>query len=70
MAETAAIFLAYTSFQNMIRKYTPGKDSPDEVLPLPQLGAAAAAAGFATSFVVYVVLLLLTFTKPNFSSAG
>ncbi|KAF7349277.1 hypothetical protein MSAN_01717200 [Mycena sanguinolenta] len=49
MIETAALFLSYSYFQNLIRKYS-GKSS--------LLGFAAAGAGFATSFILTPIELV------------
>ncbi|KAF9459753.1 mitochondrial carrier domain-containing protein [Collybia nuda] len=63
MAETAALFVAYSSFQNVIRAYSPGGRDTDEnghpiPLSIPQLAAAAAGAGFATSFILTPIELV------------
>lgn len=60
MAETAALFVAYSSFQNLIRAYSfDGQNSSENGRPLPlsvpQLATAAAGAGFATSFIMFVL---------------
>lgn len=60
MVETAALFVAYSSFQNLIRAYSfDGRNSGDNGRPLPlsipQLATAAAGAGFATSFILFVL---------------
>ncbi|KAJ7234643.1 mitochondrial carrier domain-containing protein [Mycena haematopus] len=56
MVETAALFLSYSYFQNLIRKYTSNPSSPQ--LTIPQLGLAAAGAGFATSFILTPIELV------------
>lgn len=68
MAETAALFLAYSTFQNMIRSFSPsGPLSNSAPLSIPQLTLAAAGAGFVTSFVLYVVSRLLHVQRVNLS---
>lgn len=62
MAQTAALFLAYSSFQNVIRSFCHeeslyGEQSKPK-LTIPQIGVAAAGAGFITSFILYVVFNL------------
>ncbi|KAF9023187.1 mitochondrial carrier [Hymenopellis radicata] len=60
MAETAALFFAYSSFQNVIRAYS-FQQHPSETsleLSIPQLGLAAAGAGFATSFILTPIELV------------
>lgn len=59
MVDTAAIFLSYSYFQNLIRTYTyPHHSSrstdPPPPLSIKQLALAASAAGFAHSFIMYV----------------
>jgi ornithine carrier protein len=51
MVESAALFLSYSYFQNLIRIYQP---TPSPQLSIPQLGLAAAGAGFVTSFILFV----------------
>ncbi|KAJ3517915.1 hypothetical protein NLJ89_g199 [Agrocybe chaxingu] len=64
MAETAALFLAYTGFQNVIRKASPptsstdGRNSKPPPLSIAQLGLASAGAGFLTSFVLTPIELV------------
>ncbi|CAA7268377.1 unnamed protein product [Cyclocybe aegerita] len=64
MAETAALFLAYTEFQNVIRKLSPPTSSTDgrnlkpPPLSITQLGLASAGAGFVTSFVLTPIELV------------
>ncbi|KAK0446000.1 L-ornithine transporter [Desarmillaria tabescens] len=60
MAETAALFFAYSSFQNVIRAYSFRKDPQESSLQLsiPQLGLAAAGAGFVTSFILTPIELV------------
>ena len=53
MAETAALFVAYSQLQNLIY-WSTSTTSPRQ-LTLRELGVAAAGAGFLTSFIVYVV---------------
>lgn len=65
MAETAALFVAYSSFQNLIRAYSfDGQNSSENGRPLPlsvpQLATAAAGAGFATSFIMFVLQCIHT----------
>ncbi|KAF8345379.1 mitochondrial carrier [Amanita rubescens] len=56
MAETAALFLSYSYFQNLIRSISnTEKNSP---LSIPQLGLAAGGAGFVTSFVLTPIELV------------
>ncbi|KAJ3986186.1 mitochondrial carrier domain-containing protein [Lentinula detonsa] len=54
MAETAAVFVAYSSLKNVIHRYY---DSPNE-LTIPQLCLAAAGAGAATSFILTPIELV------------
>ncbi|KAF8189859.1 mitochondrial carrier domain-containing protein [Mycena galopus ATCC 62051] len=56
MIETAALFLSYSYFQNLIRTYWSNSSSPQ--LSIPQLGFAAAGAGFATSFILTPIELV------------
>ncbi|KAJ6486927.1 L-ornithine transporter [Mycena sanguinolenta] len=56
MVETAALFLSYSYFQNLIRKYS--ANPPSSQLTIPQLGFAAAGAGFATSFILTPIELV------------
>ncbi|KAF9255180.1 mitochondrial carrier [Marasmius fiardii PR-910] len=62
MAETAAIFLAYNSFQNAIHRYygtaSVGSNGHREPLSIMQLGAAAAAAGTVGSFIITPIELV------------
>ncbi|KAJ6590597.1 L-ornithine transporter [Mycena vulgaris] len=55
MVETAALFLSYSYFQNLIRNYS-STLSPQ--LTIPQLGLAAAGAGFVTSFILTPIELV------------
>jgi len=55
MVETAALFLSYSYFQNLIRT-TSSPSSPQ--LTIPQLGLAAAGAGFVTSFILTPIELV------------
>ncbi|KAJ7136018.1 mitochondrial carrier domain-containing protein [Mycena epipterygia] len=59
MVETAALFLSYSYFQHLIRAYTsdPSRTSPPQ-LTIPQLGLAAAGAGFVTSFILTPIELV------------
>ncbi|KAJ7145340.1 mitochondrial carrier domain-containing protein [Mycena crocata] len=59
MVETAALFLSYSYFQNVIRTYTsePSSTHPPQ-LSIPQLGLAAAGAGFVTSFILTPIELV------------
>ncbi|KAG6861287.1 hypothetical protein C0995_001841 [Termitomyces sp. Mi166 len=56
MAETAALFVAYSGFQDIIRSMT--SRSRTEKLTIPELGLAAAGAGFASSFVITPIELV------------
>ncbi|KAJ7755377.1 mitochondrial carrier [Mycena maculata] len=56
MVETAALFLSYSYFQNLIRTYAPSPSSPE--LTIPQLGLAAGGAGFVTSFILTPIELV------------
>ena len=68
MAETATLFLAYSTFQSMIRSLSPnGPLSNSAPLSVPQLTLAAAGAGFVTSFVLYVISCLLLTQRVNLS---
>ncbi|KAJ7096714.1 L-ornithine transporter [Mycena belliarum] len=55
MVETGALFLSYSYFQNIIRNYAP---TPSPQLTIPQLGLAAAGAGFVTSFILTPIELV------------
>ncbi|KAJ7151143.1 mitochondrial carrier domain-containing protein [Mycena filopes] len=55
MVETGALFLSYSYFQNLMRTYAP---SPSPQLTIPQLGLAAAGAGFVTSFILTPIELI------------
>ncbi|TFK41607.1 mitochondrial carrier domain-containing protein [Crucibulum laeve] len=59
MAETAALFLSYSAFQNLIRTHS-SMTSLERSTPLsiPQLGLAAAGAGFVTSFILTPIELV------------
>jgi len=57
MAETAAVFVTYSAFQNVIRSFSPPSER-SHPLSIPQLGLASAGAGFVTSFVLYVLQTL------------
>ncbi|KAF9445023.1 hypothetical protein P691DRAFT_762860 [Macrolepiota fuliginosa MF-IS2] len=58
MVQTAGLFLAYSSFQNIIQNYYHGSVRYEGFkklqLTIPQLGVAAAGAGFVTSFILCV----------------
>ncbi|KIK02847.1 hypothetical protein K443DRAFT_131714 [Laccaria amethystina LaAM-08-1] len=61
MAETAAIFLSYSAFQNLIRSVSSSSNTHlDRSTPLSiaQLGLAAAGAGFVTSFIITPIELV------------
>ncbi|KAJ8073808.1 mitochondrial ornithine carrier protein [Marasmius tenuissimus] len=60
MAETAAIFLAYNSFQNAIYRYygQSPSDGNREPLSITQLGLAAAGAGAMGSFIITPIELV------------
>ncbi|KAJ7057844.1 mitochondrial carrier domain-containing protein [Mycena amicta] len=53
MIETGALFVSYAYFQNIIRTY-----SSSNQLTIPQLGLAAAGAGFVTSFILTPIELI------------
>lgn len=59
-AQTAGLFLAYSSFQQAIHHYSHGNTrfNGDKRLPLtiPQLAVAAAGAGLMTSFILCAFL--------------
>lgn len=56
MAQTAGLFLAYSSFQKALQNHYHGSAQHEErrmsQLTIPQLGVAAAGAGFLTSFIL------------------
>ncbi|KAK7043024.1 mitochondrial ornithine carrier protein [Paramarasmius palmivorus] len=54
MAETAAIFVAYSYFQKIIRRY----NSQEAPLSISQLGLAAAGAGATASFILTPIELV------------
>ena len=56
MVDTGVLFVSYSAFQNVIRNFThPGYDpSSPPSLSLSQLSLAAASAGLAHSFILYV----------------
>ncbi|KAF9041335.1 mitochondrial carrier domain-containing protein [Panaeolus papilionaceus] len=61
MAETATLFVAYTSFQRVIRKLSGHfnyQKSSSEPLSMLQTGIAAAGAGFVASFVLTPIELV------------
>ncbi|KAJ6571735.1 mitochondrial carrier [Mycena capillaripes] len=58
MVETGALFLAYGYFQNLIRTYASYPSAPSSQLTIPQLGLAAAGAGFVTSFILTPIELV------------
>jgi ornithine carrier protein len=55
MAVTAAMFLSYSSFQNLLRHLPSNRTDPNASLSFTQLGIAAADAGAVASFVLYVI---------------
>jgi len=62
ITETASLFLAYSAFQNIIRKFSASdlslsQSHAREALSISQLGLAAAGAGFVTSFVLSVFFI-------------
>ncbi|KAG6915565.1 hypothetical protein DXG01_010970 [Tephrocybe rancida] len=56
MAETAALFVAYSGFQDIIRSMTLRPRT--EKLTIPELGLAAGAAGFVSSFIITPIELV------------
>ncbi|KAJ8483129.1 hypothetical protein ONZ45_g5055 [Pleurotus djamor] len=54
MAETAILFFAYTSYQNLIRRYTstPSNYDPMRKLSAAQYAVAGACAGATASFIL------------------
>ncbi|KAG6850080.1 hypothetical protein H0H93_001430 [Arthromyces matolae] len=56
MAETAAVFVAYSAFQDVIRLMT--SRTRTDKLTIPELGVAAAGAGFVSSFVITPIELV------------
>ncbi|KIJ63164.1 hypothetical protein HYDPIDRAFT_113761 [Hydnomerulius pinastri MD-312] len=56
MAETAGLFVTYSQLQSLIRWTTP--ETPLRQLTLPELGLAAAGAGFLTSFIMTPIELV------------
>ncbi|KAF9482711.1 mitochondrial carrier [Pholiota conissans] len=58
MAETAALFVSYTAFQNLIRSFSPAASGSTPPLSIPQLTLAAGGAGFVTSFVLTPIELV------------
>ncbi|KAJ3822647.1 mitochondrial carrier domain-containing protein, partial [Lentinula raphanica] len=56
MAETAALFVAYSSLKNVIHRYYASPSSNE--LTIPQLCFAAAGAGAATSFILTPIELV------------
>ncbi|KAF8646467.1 hypothetical protein AX16_007204 [Volvariella volvacea WC 439] len=59
MAETASLFLTYSAFQNVIRYHNQTYESNKaQPLSIPQLGLAAAGAGFVTSFILTPIELI------------
>ncbi|KAJ3774273.1 mitochondrial carrier domain-containing protein [Lentinula raphanica] len=56
MAETAALFVAYSSLKNVIHRYYASPSSTE--LTIPQLCFAAAGAGAATSFILTPIELV------------
>lgn len=67
MGETAALFLAYSSFQNLIRAYSPSSasDGAQSKLSISQLALAAGGAGFVTSFILFVPFDVLVHCDIN-----
>lgn len=59
MAETAALFVAYTQLQNLIHWST---STTSRQLALRELGLAAAGAGFLASFIVSVPVVASSIT--------
>ncbi|KAF7323876.1 hypothetical protein MKEN_00609000 [Mycena kentingensis (nom. inval.)] len=57
MVETGALFVSYAYFQRVLRAYSSDKD-PRTPLTIPQLGLAAAGAGFVTSFILTPIELI------------
>lgn len=53
MAETAALFVAYSEIQNIIKRQSHLKK--DDKLSILQLGLAAGGAGFLTSFILCAI---------------
>ncbi|KAJ7207097.1 mitochondrial carrier domain-containing protein [Mycena pura] len=58
MVETGALFLSYSYFQILIRAYAFESSTQGPQLTIPQLGLAAAGAGFATSFILTPIELV------------
>jgi len=58
MAITAALFLSYTSFQNLFKSLSSTPYRANDTLPLAQLGLAGAAAGGVASFVITPIELI------------
>ncbi|KAF8970230.1 mitochondrial carrier domain-containing protein [Flammula alnicola] len=62
MAETAALFVAYSAFQNVVRTFSPSSSGSSSAMPPPlsmsQLAVAAGGAGFVTSFVLTPIELV------------
>ncbi|KAG6827597.1 hypothetical protein H0H92_011170 [Tricholoma furcatifolium] len=56
MAQTAALFVTYSGFQDIIRSMT--SRTRTEKLTIPELGLAAGAAGFASSFIITPIELV------------
>ncbi|KAG5654580.1 hypothetical protein H0H81_000105 [Sphagnurus paluster] len=63
MAETAALFVAYSGFQDMIRAATSRPRT--EKLTIPELGLAAAGAGFVTSFIMHCKMQVQMMNMPT-----
>ncbi|KAJ2930966.1 hypothetical protein H1R20_g6123, partial [Candolleomyces eurysporus] len=58
MAVTAAMFLSYSSFQNLLRHLPSNRNDPNASLSFTQLGIAAAGAGAVASFVLTPIELV------------
>lgn len=74
MAETAALFVAYSSLQDVIRASSSRPRS--DKLSIPELALAAAGAGFFTSFFLFVLSYPCAdegfpfFTQDSFSDSS
>jgi ornithine carrier protein len=56
MADTAGLFLAYSSLQNVIRDLNHEDPSQKRQLTISEIGLAATGAGFLSSFILWVLL--------------